>query len=1038
MRCRAALALLIGLVGSIIPFGVSEAKTTPNSSSLRSPAARTRLETRSPNWARALKAPVPSDPRTMTPGSHLRAPSVGRVLVARRTSRRSAIPVVVSMSVSAGPIRGGTQVIATGHGFSRVRSVLFNSSPAVSVRVLSSTRLEFTSPAHPAGLTKVTVQVAGGTSSPGAASRFQYDPVPVVTVLSSSSGPLDGGVTLTVKGANFLGATSVQFGSAIGTHLIIRSAKTLQVTTPAWVGPVYVRVITPGGDSSETSRSMYRFVTPSDGESSTFVPHSGAVTASTLDVSAVSGGDGLPWTVDLASDANVPSSGAYYFLPPGGDVYPTGLAGTVTSVVPQGDGSTEITVAQAPISDVLDEAEVSYTGPLTGSQSGSSSHDQGEVVQLGGAGTRKGLPLSSSIDFGSIDGSNLGCKDSQGNIASSGDLTGSLTLSLENVKANVTIDTGATTAQPYVAAWVYYEATVGFNLNATESLTCTLPAAWQNENEKLFLIGDTGATIAIAPDLTFTISASGNVSVSQNTYHMIGFTTNPDGSIQKLTGESADPAVVTASASLEAQAYAGIQVQIGELNVVGVGISAGGGLKGSITISGPPNPQVCASVTPFLQATLYAYLNLWVQEWKLQAFQVNLNLATWTGCKDLTSHEPPSNAANHIFTVTSTGASYYIDASDMSHWIPSTAIYDCLLGWDGVVAIQGTQQQLATFPGGSNESCQVTQAFRTIIEGSDGTSYYVDGSGVAHWIPNGGTFLCLYDWDGVSLYNNLTDAQLGAFPVGSNESCQVTKAFGDIIEGSDGTSYYVDGSGVAHWIPNGGTFSCLYYWDGVSLYKNLTQAQLDTFPVGSNESCQVTKAFGDIIEGSDGTSYYVDDSGVAHWIPNGGTFSCLYYWDDVSLWSNLSVQQLDTFPVGSNESCQVTKVFGDIIEGSDGTSYYVDGSGVAHWIPNGGTFSCLYYWDGVSLWSNLSVQQLDTFPVGSNESCQVTKAFNTVLRQSDGTAWYVDDSGDRHWIQNGATYNCLVDGEGLGLYNDVSVNQVDTFAEGSYEPDLTC
>jgi hypothetical protein len=109
-----------------------------------------------------------------------------------------------------------------------------------------------------------------------------------------------------------------------------------------------------------------------------------------------------------------------------------------------------------------------------------------------------------------------------------------------------------------------------------------------------------------------------------------------------------------------------------------------------------------------------------------------------------------------------------------------------------------------------------------------------------------------------------------------------------------------------------------------------------------------------------------------------------------------------------------------------------------HWIPNGGVFSCLYYWDGVPLYDNLSPQQIATFPTGSNESCQVTQAFNTIIRGSDGTSYYVDGFGVAHWIQDGATYNCLVYGEGLPPWNNVTQDQVDTFAQGSWEPEMSC
>src|SRR5437764_911520 len=114
------------------------------------------------------------------------------------------------------------------------------------------------------------------------------------------------------------------------------------------------------------------------------------------------------------------------------------------------------------------------------------------------------------------------------------------------------------------------------------------------------------------------------------------------------------------------------------------------------------------------------------------------------------------------------------------------------------------------------------------------------------------------------------------------------------------------------------------------------------------------------------------------------------------MWNNVSVQQAKTFAQGSNESCQVTQAFKTIMREANGTSYYVDGSGIRHWIPNGGVFSCLYYWDGVSMWINVSVEQAYAFARGSKESCQVSQSFNTIIREADGTSYYVDGSGTRH------------------------------------------
>lgn len=137
-------------------------------------------------------------------------------------------------------------------------------------------------------------------------------------------------------------------------------------------------------------------------------------------------------------------------------------------------------------------------------------------------------------------------------------------------------------------------------------------------------------------DASFPVSASGTVAVKQDSYHTVDFISQPDESIKSLDAKSANPPTVDASGELEAEVYAGAQIQVGELNVIGAGLSAGVGGKGDVTVETTP-PQVCISFTPFLRASVYAYLNLWVKEWSLQAFQLEFDLAEFSQCKPLTS-----------------------------------------------------------------------------------------------------------------------------------------------------------------------------------------------------------------------------------------------------------------------------------------------------------------------------------------------------------------------------------------------------------------
>jgi hypothetical protein len=235
--------------------------------------------------------------------------------------------------------------------------------------------------------------------------------------------------------------------------------------------------------------------------------------------------------------------------------------------------------------------------------------------------------LTGTIDFGSISASALKCGNSDG---VSVDVSGSLSLTLEDVEANVEVDTGSAWDKPFVDVWVSYQPVVTLNITADGQAECSLPAAWQNSHQKVFLLGDTGATLAIEPDASFTVDASGSVTFQQHSYRMLGFISNPDGSIRQIDGQSSDPVQASASGQLTVSASGGVQIQVGELDVVGAGLSLEAGIKGNATSPWPS--QVCLSLTPFLQGSVYAYLNAWVTEWKLQAFQVELDLASLTPC----------------------------------------------------------------------------------------------------------------------------------------------------------------------------------------------------------------------------------------------------------------------------------------------------------------------------------------------------------------------------------------------------------------------
>ena len=170
-------------------------------------------------------------------------------------------PAVTGVSPNIGPAAGGTKVTITGTGLLGATEVKFGST-AGTVSKVSETSIEAVSPAG-TGKVSVTVKTGGGTSAPsGAADEFTYAPVPTVTSVSPSSGPLIGGTKVTITGTGLLGATEVKFGSYVATELKVNSETSVEATSPAGTGKVHVTVTTAGGTSPEMPPDEFTYAVP--------------------------------------------------------------------------------------------------------------------------------------------------------------------------------------------------------------------------------------------------------------------------------------------------------------------------------------------------------------------------------------------------------------------------------------------------------------------------------------------------------------------------------------------------------------------------------------------------------------------------------------------------------------------------------------------------------------------------------------------------------------------------------------------------------
>jgi IPT/TIG domain-containing protein len=175
-------------------------------------------------------------------------------------------PTVVSISPATGSDAGGTAVtitILTPCPPGGIDGVFFGSTPAATFTEpvlncfgFSSEYVIFNASAPPgAGSVDITVSDAGGVSAPAAVDVFTFLPLPVITMITPTSG--SAGTAITIAGRHLGTATAVYFydnvAGAAATFTVVDDA-TIQAIVPPLsptpTGTVPIVVVTPLGPSN--------------------------------------------------------------------------------------------------------------------------------------------------------------------------------------------------------------------------------------------------------------------------------------------------------------------------------------------------------------------------------------------------------------------------------------------------------------------------------------------------------------------------------------------------------------------------------------------------------------------------------------------------------------------------------------------------------------------------------------------------------------------------------------------------------------------
>ena len=209
---------------------------------------------------RVVLAPLPTRPPAPTTSTTSSTTSTSTTSTTSTTTVPA--PTVTSVSPSAGPTTGGTNVTVTGTNLADALSVSFGGVQTVSFIALSDTELAVVTPASAAGTVDVAVTGPAGTGT--APDAFTYVAAPTVTSISPSSGPKYAPSPVTITGTGFTGATSVYFGSlrSATTPVVVSDTQiTVQSAGPVMTaGTVDVTVTTPGGTSATSVASRFTYV----------------------------------------------------------------------------------------------------------------------------------------------------------------------------------------------------------------------------------------------------------------------------------------------------------------------------------------------------------------------------------------------------------------------------------------------------------------------------------------------------------------------------------------------------------------------------------------------------------------------------------------------------------------------------------------------------------------------------------------------------------------------------------------------------------
>ena len=167
------------------------------------------------------------------------------------------LPGIATVTPTSGPVGGGNSVTITGTNLATATKVTFGNASVTSFTTDTAIAITLHAPAGTVG--PVTVKVTTTRGSTTKVDAYTYVPAPTVSSVAPAKGPVAGGNSVTIHGAELTNVSKVTFGTNSVTAFTSHTATAITLNAPAGTaGPaVTVKVTTPGGTGTKTGAYTY-------------------------------------------------------------------------------------------------------------------------------------------------------------------------------------------------------------------------------------------------------------------------------------------------------------------------------------------------------------------------------------------------------------------------------------------------------------------------------------------------------------------------------------------------------------------------------------------------------------------------------------------------------------------------------------------------------------------------------------------------------------------------------------------------------------